>query len=50
MIAEYPLEYRRSDQSEYQSFWAAAALATDCDAVISKFVQMDGSATCENYT
>ena len=50
MITEYPLEYRRSDQSEYQPFWAAAAAATDCDAVISKFVQTDGSATCENYT
>ena len=38
MITEYPLEYRRSDQSEYHPFWAAAAAAMDCDAVISKFV------------
>src|SRR5271169_974351 len=25
MIPEYPLEQRRSDQSEYEPFWAAAA-------------------------
>jgi hypothetical protein len=50
MITEYPLEYRRSDQSEHQPFWAAATAATDCEAVISKFVQTDGSANCENYT
>jgi uncharacterized protein len=25
MITEYPLEHRRSDQPEYESFWAAAA-------------------------
>jgi predicted TIM-barrel fold metal-dependent hydrolase len=25
MIAEYPLEHRRYDHSEYESFWAAAA-------------------------
>jgi predicted TIM-barrel fold metal-dependent hydrolase len=25
MITEYPLEHRRYDQSEYETFWAAAA-------------------------